>query len=95
MVSERGVHIHSARNFRGKSRMLFYFLKFMIVATFVLVGVGGFLVYDAVSQPTNTQVVEVIAGAVFLSLGLLTLYPQGQLAIRWLKEMRTHSGRSS
>lgn len=95
MISERGVHIHGARNFRGKSRMVFYFLKFMIVATFVLIAVGGFLVFDAVSQPSNTQIVEVIGGAVLLALGLLTLYPQGQLAIQWLKEMRTHSGRGS
>lgn len=95
MISERGVHIHGARNFRGKSRMAFYFLKFMIVATFVLIAAGGFLVFDAVSQPSNTQIVEVIGGAVLLALGLLTLYPQGQLAIQWLKEMRTHSGRGS
>lgn len=93
MVSERGAQIHSSRGFRGKGRMAAYFTKFMIVSTLVLIGVGGFLLYDAVSQPTNSQVLEVIGGAVLVALGLTTLYPQGQLAIRWLREVRTHSSR--
>jgi len=71
-----------------------YFIKFMIVATLILIGFGGFLLYDAVSQPTNSQGFEVIGGAVLLALGLMTLYPQGQLVIRWLREIRTQSGRN-
>jgi hypothetical protein len=93
MLSERGDHIHSGRNFRVKSQMAFYFLKFMIVATFILLGFGGFLLYDAVSQPSNSQGLEVIGGAVLVALGLITLFPQGQLAIRWLREVLTHSSR--
>lgn len=94
MVSERETHIHGGRAFRGRSRMAPYFIKFMIVATLVLIGFGGFLLYDAVSQPTNSQGFEVVGGAVLLALGLLTLYPQGQLVIRWLKEIRAQSDRS-
>ena len=94
MVSERGPHIHSHRAFRGRARMAGYFIKFMIVATLILIGFGGFLLYDAVSQPTNSQGFEVIGGAVLLALGLMTLYPQGQLVIRWLREIRTQSGRN-
>ena len=74
--------------------MVYYFLKFMIVSTFILLGFGAFLLYDAMSYPTNSQSLEVIIGAVLVALGLLTLYPQSQMAIRWLREVRTHSGRS-
>ena len=74
--------------------MAYYFLKFMIVASFILLGLGGFFLYDAVSQPSNTQGLEVIGGAVLVALGLLSLYPQGQLAIRWLRETLTHSNRT-
>jgi len=74
--------------------MASYFVKFMIVSTLILIGFGGFLLYDAVSQPTNSQLFEVTGGAVLLALGLMTLYSQGQLVIRWLREMRTQSGRN-
>jgi hypothetical protein len=93
MVPERVAHIHSSRGFRGKRRMAAYFIKFMFVSTLILIGFGGILLYDAVSQPTNSQVLEVIGGAVLVALGLTTLYPQGQLAIRWLREVRTHSSK--
>jgi len=93
MVSERGAHTHSSRGFRGKVRMAAYFIKFMIVSTLILIGFGGFLLYDALSQTTNSQVLEVIGGAVLVALGLIILYPQGQLAIRWLREVRIHSSR--
>ena len=94
MVSERWVRIHSSRGFRGNGRMTAYFMKFMIVSTLILTGFGGFLLYDAASQPTNSQGFEVIGGAVLLALGLMTLYPQGQLVIRWLREIRAQSGRN-
>ena len=93
-MSEHWVHIFSSRGFPGKGRMAGYFMKFMIVSTVILIGLGGFLLYDAVSQPTNSQGFEVIGGAVLLALGLMTLYPQGQLVIRWLREIRTQSGRN-
>jgi len=93
MVSDRVEHIYSSRGFRGKRRMAAYFIKVMFVSTLILIWFGGFLLYDAVSQPTNSQVLEVIGGAVLVALGLTTLYPQGQLAIRWLREFRTHSSR--
>jgi uncharacterized membrane protein len=94
MVSEHRVHIHTSRDFRGKGRMAAYFMKFMIVSTVILTGLGGFLLYDSVSQPTNSQGLEVICGAVLLALGLMTLYPQGQLVIRWLRAIRTQSRRN-
>lgn len=94
MVSEWGVHSHGGRYSREKSRMASYFLTFTIVVTFILMGLGGFLLYEAVSLPTNSQLLEVIGGAVLVALGLITLYSQGQLAIRRLKEARTHSSRS-
>jgi hypothetical protein len=94
MVSERGADIRSDRNSGEKSRMAFYFLKLMIAATITMLGLGGFLLYDAVSQPTNSQVLEVIGGAVLVALGLITLYPQGQLAMQWVREVLTHSSRS-
>jgi len=94
MVSGRGAHPHSSHGFRGKLRMAAYFIKFMILSTLILIGVGGFLLYDAVSQPTNSQVFEVIGGAVLVAFGLMTLFPQGRLAIRWLREVRTHSSRT-
>jgi hypothetical protein len=93
MVSERWVRIHSSRGFRGTGRMAAYFMKFMVVSTLVLIGFGGFLLYDAVSQASNSQGLEVIGGAVLLALGLMTLYPQGQLVIRRLRETRAQSGR--
>jgi hypothetical protein len=93
MVSKRVAHIHSFRGFRSERRMAAYFIKFMIVSTLILIGLGGFLLYDAVSQPTNSAVLEVIGGAVLVALGLTILYPQGQMAIRWLREVRTHSSR--
>jgi len=93
MMSKRGAHIHGISAFRGRVRVAAYFMKFMIVSTLILIGSGGFLLYDAVSQPTISQGFEVIGGAVLLALGLLTLYPQGQLVIRWLKEIRAQSDR--
>ncbi len=92
-MSGRGAHLHCGRYFRGKVRVAAYFIKFMILSTLILLGAGGLLLYDAVAQPTNSQVLEVIGGAVLVALGLITLYPQGQLAIRWLREVRTHSSR--
>lgn len=73
--------------------MAAYFLKFMFIATLALFGFGGFFLYEAVAQGTNSQGLEVIAGAVLVALGLLTLHSQGQLAVRWLREIRTHSDR--
>jgi hypothetical protein len=93
MVFEHGAHIHGSRGFRGRARMVAYFIRFMFIATLTLFGFGGFFLYDAVAQPANSQGLEVIAGGVLVALGLLTLYPQGQLAIRWLREIRTHSNR--
>ena len=93
MAFERGANIDSSRGFRGRARMVAYFIKFMFIATLTLLGFGGFFLYDAVAQPANSQGLEVIAGGVLVALGLLTLYPQGQLAIRWLREIRAHSNR--
>jgi hypothetical protein len=93
MASVRGT-IHGGRFFGGKSRMASYFLTFSLVGTFTLMGVGGFLLYDAASQRTNTQLAEVLGGAVLVALGLLILFPQVRLAIHWLKEARANFSRS-
>lgn len=93
MGFESGAHIQGSGGFQGRARMVAYFIKFMFIATLTLFGFGGFFLYDAVAQPANSQGLEVIAGGVLVALGLLTLYPQGQLAVRWLRETRTHSNR--
>ncbi len=76
--------------------MLGYFLHPMIVATVILFGSGGFLVYDSVSHSGLSQIPEVIGGASLLALGLILLYPQVKFAIKmhaWRAEHdRNHSG---
>jgi len=74
--------------------MLGYFLNLMIVATLILFGSGGFLVYDSVSHGGLSQFPEVIGGAALLALGLILLYPQVRFAIKmhvWRIEQDRHS----
>ncbi len=62
--------------------MLGYFLNLTIMATVILFGSGGFLVYDSVSHAGMSQIPEVIGGASLLALGLILVYPQVRFAIK-------------
>ena len=52
---------------------------------------GGFLLYDAVSFSSPSQLVELIAGALFLALGSLAVFPQLRLAIRRIESWRAEN----
>jgi ABC-type nickel/cobalt efflux system permease component RcnA len=72
-----------------------YFLNVTIVATLILLGFGGFLVYDSVSHTGLSQFPEVIGGALLLALGLTLLYSQAKFAVRWMHAARTERDRNS
>ena len=77
-----------------------HFVKIMLPFTltfFVFSGLGGFLVFDSVwnsGSPNSASLIEVIAGAVLLVLGLFAVYPQVRLALWWM-QARAESNRNA
>lgn len=72
-----------------------YFLNLTIVATLILFGSGGFLVYDSVSHPGISQFAEVSGGALLLALGLTLLYSLAKFVVRWMHATKTPHHRNS
>jgi protein-S-isoprenylcysteine O-methyltransferase Ste14 len=72
----------------------YYFLTLTITATLLLLGSGGALLYDSVSHNLPSELPEVIGGALLFALGLILLYSQARLAVRWIHVIRTESPRN-
>jgi hypothetical protein len=73
----------------------YYFLTLTITATLLLLGSGGTLLYDSVSHNLPSQFPELIGGALLLALGLILLYSQTKLAVRWIHIIRVENQRNS
>jgi hypothetical protein len=62
-----------------------YFLNLTIPVTLIVLGFGGFLLYDSVSFPGPSQLVEVMGGALLLAFGLIAACAQVRPALRWMQ----------
>ena len=58
------------------------------VATVLLIGLGGFLVYGAVSD-TRNQLFDVLLGAFLMALGFVALVAEGRSVFRWWQTIRS------
>ena len=65
-----------------------YFLNLTIVATLILFGAGGFLVYDSVSHAGLSQFPEVVSRAFLLAVGLVLLFTVAKEMVRWMRFVR-------
>ena len=76
-----------------------HFVKIMLPFTLtflVFSGLGGYLVLDSVWNSVSSNsasLVELIAGAVVLVLGLFAMYPQVRLALFWMEAARAENNR--
>jgi hypothetical protein len=59
-----------------------YFFRLTITVSLILLGFGGYLLYESVSYVGPTQLPEVLIGAVFFSLGTFLLCSQTWLVLR-------------
>lgn len=72
------------------------FLRDMLPFMFAFIlfsGLGGFLVFDSVSN--SASLAEVLGGATLIALGLIALYPQGRLLSRWKNALRAEHHRNA
>ena len=65
-----------------------HFLHLTVPVTLMILGFGGFLLYDALSFSSPSQLPELIAGALLLALGSLAVFLQLRLAIRRIEAWR-------
>jgi len=72
-----------------------YFVNISISAVLVLLGSGGFLLYDSVAHSGPSQLPEVLGGASLLALGLILFSLPAKLAVRWMRAARAGNHRSS
>jgi hypothetical protein len=73
--------------------MMVHFLSLSIPLTLVIIGLGGYVLNDAISSYTPSQLIGVITGSALVALGLIALFPQLRAAARWLQEMRYYRNR--
>jgi hypothetical protein len=67
--------------------MRHYVHLFAVLMT-LLLGSGGFILYQAISEPSHDQMTSLIGGAFLLSLGLLCLFFEIKSLVRWLQDSR-------
>ncbi len=75
-----------------------HFLKVILPFTLLFLafsGLGGFLVYDSIRDLGPLAVPEVIAGAMLITLSLITVHPQVRLALRWREAARAEHNRNA
>ena len=73
-----------------------YFLNISIAAILILLGSGGFFLYDSVAHSGPSQLPEVMGGASLLALGLILLSLPAKVAVRWMRaELAEHHRDSS
>ena len=80
------------------TRMAGHFLKVILPFTLLFLafsGLGGFLVYDSIRDLGPLAVPEVIAGAMLITLSLITVHPQVRLALRWREAARAEHNRNA
>jgi len=75
--------------------MAVYFFNITITATFILLGSGGFVLYDSIAHSGPSQFPEVIGGALLLALGFILLSDTAKLAVRWMRAVRAGHQRNS
>jgi len=75
--------------------MIGYYLNISISAVVILLGSGGFLLYDSVAYSGPSQLPEVLGGASLLALGLILCSLPAKLAVRWMRAERAGHHRSS
>ena len=68
-----------------------HFLHLTVPVTLMILGFAGFLLYDAVSFSSPSQLAELIAGALLLALGSLAAFLQLRLAIRRIEALRAEN----
>ena len=68
-----------------------HFLHLTVPVTLMILGFGGFFLYDAVSFSSPSQLAELIAGALLLTLGSLAVFLQLRLAIRRIEAWRAEN----
>ena len=71
--------------------MVGHFLHLTVPVTLMILGLGGFLLYDAVSFSSPSQLAELIAAALLLALGSLAVFLQLRLAIRRIEDWRAEN----
>ena len=62
--------------------MASYFFKLTIATSLILLGSGGFLLYESASHGGQTQLAELLSGAVLITLGIFLLCSQTRLVLR-------------
>lgn len=60
----------------------------------LLLGSGGFALYQAIAEPSRDQILSLIGGAFLLSLGLLCLFYEGRSLLRWMQSGRLDETRN-
>ena len=60
-----------------------HFVNLIIATTLILLGFGGFLLFDSMGHTAAFQLPEVIGGAFLLALGLILLFSQAKRTVRW------------
>jgi len=71
-----------------------HFLQITLPVTLIFLGLGGFFLYDSVSNNGHFQAPEVIGGASLVALGLIVAYPQLRMALKWRHAGRADSERN-
>ena len=61
-----------------------HFVNLIIGITLILLGFGGFLLFDSIAHTAPFQLPEVIGGAFLLALGLILLFSQAKRTVRWI-----------
>ena len=62
--------------------MASYFFKLTIATSLILLGSGGFLLYESASRGGPTQLAELLSGAVVITLGIFLLCSQTRLVLQ-------------
>lgn len=67
-----------------------YFVNFSLCVSVVLLGLGGFLLYDSINHPSPIEAPEVLGAAALFAVGLILLCTQGKRAVKRVAAERHH-----
>lgn len=65
-----------------EDEMADYFFRLTVATSLILLGFGGYLLYESASSAGPTQLPEILAGALLFSLGTFLLCSQTWLVLR-------------
>jgi hypothetical protein len=60
----------------------------------LLLGSGGFILYQAIGEPSRDQLTSLMGGAFLLALGLSCLFFEGRSLVRWMQHSRLNETRN-